>query len=123
MSLHLRIILAVAVCIYFALLFGFVKKKTLALKYTLLWWAAGVGVGGLVIFPELLVILSSLFGISDPMNALFFIGIFFIVLILLSLTAIVSKQTERIKRLAQENAMLEKRVRENGEEVYDKTKS
>lgn len=30
----------------------------------------------------------------------------------MSLTAIVSKQTERIKNLAQENAALEKRVRE-----------
>ena len=30
----------------------------------------------------------------------------------MSLTAIVSKQTERIKDLAQDNAVLEKRVRE-----------
>ena len=63
------------------------------------------GVGSLVIFPTLLVILSNLFGISHSINTLFFIGIFNIMLILLSLTAIASKQTERIKQLVQENVI------------------
>ncbi len=34
----------------------------------------------------------------------------YILLILMSLTAIVSKQTERIQNLAQNNVMLEKRI-------------
>lgn len=115
MSFHLQIILAIIVVVYFYIIIHLIKKKTLALKYTLLWLASGVGVGILVIFPALLDWIAKLFGISSPVNALFFIGIIFITLILLSLTAIVSKQTERIKQLAQENALLEKRLRENEE--------
>lgn len=49
---------------------------------------------------------------ETPMYGLFVFAIFFILVIAMSLTAIVSKQTERIKNLAQENAALEKRVRE-----------
>ncbi|MBP3576543.1 MAG: DUF2304 domain-containing protein [Lachnospiraceae bacterium] len=112
MSVHLQVMLVVAVVVYFCLLIHFIKKKTLALKYALLWMVAGAGVGIMVIFPGVLDVIAGFFGINSPVNALFFIGIFFIVLILLSLTAIVSKQTERIKKLAQENAMLEKRMRE-----------
>ena len=69
----------------------------------------------LVIAPGLLDLVAGLLGIATPMNALFAIAIGFIIIILMSLTAIVSKQTERIKNLAQENAMLEKRLREQEE--------
>ena len=69
----------------------------------------------LVIVPELLSWMADILGIATPMNALFMIAIGFVIIILMSLTAIVSKQTERIKNLAQENAMLEKRLREEEE--------
>ncbi len=84
----------------------------LALKYILLWLFSGLVMGILVLFPQLLEIFVKLVGIETPMYGLFLVGIFFILLILMSLTAIVSKQTERIKNLAQNHAMLEKRLRE-----------
>lgn len=112
MSDQLRILLGIAVVLYFLLILHFIKKKMLALKYILIWLFAGVGMALLLLFPKLLTLFVWVVGIESPMNGLFAFGIFFILIISMSLTAIVSKQTERIKNLAQENAMLEKRVRE-----------
>ena len=88
------------------------KKKMLSLKYTLLWLFSGFAMGILVLFPGLLDAFVKAVGIETPMYGLFVFAIFFILVIAMSLTAIVSKQTERIKDLAQDNAVLEKRVRE-----------
>lgn len=112
MSNHLRILLGIAVIIYFLLILHFVKKRMLTLKYTLLWLLSGVGMVLLVLFPKLLTLFVRVAGIESPMNGLFAFGIFFVLIISMSLTAIVSKQTERIKNLAQYNAILEKRIRE-----------
>ncbi len=112
MSAYLRVILGIVVIVYFLLILHFVKKKMLSLKYTLLWLFSGFAMGMLVLFPGLLDAFVRVVGIETPMYGLFVFAIFFILVIAMSLTAIVSKQTERIKNLAQENAALEKRVRE-----------
>lgn len=112
MSVYLRISLGVIVVLYFYLLLYFLKKKTLALKYTLLWLLSGVAMGIMLLFPGMLTVFVKIVGIETPVYGLFLAGIFFLMVISMSLTAIVSKQTERIKDLAQDNAMLEKRIRE-----------
>ena len=112
MSMYLRALLSMIVVIYFWLIMHFIKKKMLALKYILLWLFSGIVMGILVIFPKLLILFVELIGIETPMYGLFLMGIFFSLLISMSLPAIVSKQTERIKNLAQNNAILEKRIRE-----------
>lgn len=66
----------------------------------------------LVTFPEILQLLAKLASISDPMNALFSIAFFCVIIILMSLTAIVSKLNEKVKTLIQSIALLEKRVRD-----------
>lgn len=108
----LRIFLLIAVCIYFVIVFELLKRKMLNLKYTLLWLASGFIMLMFVVFPKLLQFLSRLVGIYDPMNALFSIALFFIIVILMSLTAIVSKLNKKVKTLIQSIALLEKRVRD-----------
>lgn len=109
---NLRITLIIAVCCYFILILLFLKRKALELKYTLLWLLAGVVMGLFVIFPRLLVYLTKFLGIESTMNGLYVLGIGFMLVILMALTSIVSKQTMKIRALIQENAMLEKRLRE-----------
>ena len=108
----LRIVLIIAVVVYFFVIFMFLKKKSLALKYTLLWLAAGCVLGIMVIWPYTLTKFIHIFGIADNMNGLFIISIAFLVMILMSITSIVSKQVEKIKNLTQTISRLEKRVRE-----------
>ena len=115
----LRIVLIVALAFYFVMLLIFLKNKTLELRYTLLWMFAGVILALLVIWPELLSRFVRLVGIQSNMNGLFIMAIAFIVMIMMSLTSIVSRQTNKIRHLIQEIAILEKRVRE----LEDNTKN
>ncbi len=109
---NLRVTLTIALCCYFVLIFYFLKKKALELKYTLLWMLAGVIMGIVIIFPKMLVYITRFLGIESTMNGLYVMWIGFILIILMALTSIVSKQTTKIRVLVQENAMLEKRIRE-----------
>lgn len=108
----LRVTLIVAVICYFIMILYFLKQKALNLKYTLLWIVAGVVMGILVIVPELLVLIIHIFGIQDNMNGLFIFAIGFIIMILLSLTSIASRQNRKIRTLTQELSILDKKVRE-----------
>lgn len=108
----LRISLVIAIILYFVIILFFLKKRALNLKYTLLWLLAGVVMGILVAFPELLVKIIRLFGIQDNMNGLFIFCIGFILMILLSLTSIASRLNQKVRKLTQEYSILDKRVRE-----------
>lgn len=113
----LRITLISAVICYFIVIIYFLKQKALNLKYTLLWLVAGFVMGILVVVPELLMLLIHLFGIQDNMNGLFIFAIGFMIMILLSLTSIASRQNRKIRTLTQELAILDKRVRELEQET------
>lgn len=108
----LRITLCVAVICYFVLILYYLKKRMLELKYTLIWLFAGLVMGIMIFFPELLVCFVRLLGIESNMNGLYVLCFAFIIAILMTLTSIVSRQTMKIKILIQELSILEKRVRE-----------
>ena len=110
--LTLRVTLSIAVICYFILILYYLKKRMLELKYTLLWLAAGVVMGVMIFFPELLVWFVGILGIESNMNGLYVLSIAFIVAILMTLTSIVSRQAMKIRTLIQEMSMMEKRIRE-----------
>lgn len=111
-SSTLRIVLIIGVVVYFVMILMFLKHKALALKYTLLWMLAGIVLGVMVIWPEILTYFIRMLGIASNMNGLFVACIAFIIMILMSLTSIVSKQADKIKNLTQTIAKIEKRLRE-----------
>ena len=76
--------------------------------------------GILVIWPESLIIIISIIGIQGSMNGLFILAIAFVIAILMSITSIVSKQSEKIRSLTQTIAILEKKIREQEEKLKDK---
>lgn len=115
----LRLTLIIAVVCYFIIILYFLKQKALNLKYTLLWLVAGVVMGILVIVPEFLVTVIHIFGIQDNMNGLFIFAIGFIIMILLSLTSIASRQNRKIRTLTQELAILDKHVRDLEKEITE----
>ena len=119
----LRIVLICALIIYFMIVLVFLKNKTLELRYTLLWLLAGVVLAILVAWPELLRKCVGLIGIQSNMNGLFIMAFAFVIMIMMSLTAIVSKQTNRIKTLVQEIAIMDKKIRELQEEIDSKRES
>ena len=112
LPIMLRTTLIIGMVCYFILLLIFLKRKSLLLKYALLWVFAGTFLSSMVIFPNLLLWIKEIFGMESNMNALFVMILGFVVMILMALTSIVSRQAVRIRILVQENAILEKRVRE-----------
>lgn len=112
MSNTLRVVLIVGIIVYYVIVLRLLKKGWLTLKYSLLWLLMGVVMAILVIFPHLLKIICDALGIVYGMNGLFTCAIVFLLMLSMALTAIVSKQTDRIKNLVQESALLEKRIRE-----------
>ena len=108
---RLTITLIIAVVIFFAVVLWLLKKRRLALKYTLLWFLTGFLLMLLVAFPKLLSRMAALVGIQSRMNALYIFLIAFLIILVLSLTSIASRQTDRIRALAQAMAVLEERVR------------
>lgn len=109
---NLQITLSIAVVCYFIIILYYLKRKMLELKYTLIWLAAGVIMGIMIYFPELLVRFVRVLGIESNMNGLYILCIAFIMMILMTLTSIASRQQLKIRILIQEISMLEKRVRE-----------
>ena len=113
----LRVTLIVVLIIYFAIILKLLKDKSLSLKYTLVWIFSGICMFILVLFPGLLLHMLRMLGIQGYMNGFFLFCIGFIMMILMSITSIVSRQNQKIRRLTQENALLEKRIRELEDKV------
>lgn len=120
MAVEIRIFLLVAVILYFMGVIHLLKKKRLNLKYSLLWLAVGVLMILFIIFPQIIVAFSNLLHFQSSMNALYILLIGFLVIICVALTSIVSKQNSHIKRLTQNAALLEERIRklEKQEDQY-----
>jgi len=111
-SSKLQIAMLIAIGLYFIIVFRLLNRKSLNLKYTLLWLLSGVIMLTLAIFPQILGWMAVLVGIYEPTNALFAFMFFCVIIILMSLTAIVSKLNEKSKRMIQTLALMEKRVRD-----------
>ena len=112
MSEVLRYAIGAGVLAYFVLVVYFLKRRLIDLKYSLVWLLAGICMACMVLWPNALSSLMGAFGITVPVNGLFLVSIGFVFVILMSLTSIVSKQTDRIKQLVQHQALLEQRIRE-----------
>lgn len=108
----LQMTLSIAVICYFIVILYYLKRKMLELKYTLVWLITGLIMGVMIYFPQLLVCFVRLLGIESNMNGLYILCIAFIIVILMTLTSIVSRQQLKIRTLIQKISMLEKRVRE-----------
>jgi len=110
MELSLRIFLLFCVAVYFIIIAVMLKKRLLGLRYTLIWLFCGVGMLVFLAFPSIVFRTSALIGISNPVNAIFFLFATFSIVMLISLTSIASAMGEKNLRLTQALALLEERV-------------
>ena len=112
MVLSLRIVLLLGSVGLFAFILYLIKKGKLEIKYSIIWMAFSGAMLLFAIFPYIVLIIGDIVGVMDPVNFIFLSQIIFILLILLSVSAVISGFSQKIKKLAQQNAFLEKRVRE-----------
>lgn len=114
-SLHAIVILGSVAFLLFILYL--MKKGKMEVKYSIIWLAFSLCMIIFACFPYTVLVLNDIAGVIDPVNFIFFIQIVFILLILLSVSAVISGFSKKIKQLAQANAILEKRVRELEEKL------
>lgn len=112
MTMLFRIILLIGVLLYLTFILVLMRKGRMSLKYSLIWFLSGIILLVCALFPQVIRFFTQLIGVYSEANAVFFIGVCFLILIVLSLTSIASGQSERIRSLVQTQAILEKRVRE-----------
>ncbi len=104
-------IVAIILCVaFFAYVVHLVARERLLLKYSLLWMTLAVASILVALFPGPLFAVSSALGFETPSNFVFFVALFFLLAICLSLSIIASKQALRIKDLVQQEALIEKRL-------------
>ena len=121
MVITLRIFLIVCILIYLLIILNLLRKKNLNLRYTLVWLLSGVIMMVVCIFPDLLFEFARFIGVVDPVNMVFMVEGMFILIILLSLTTIASHINDKIRKLTQTIALLERRIRklEEGQQAQD----
>ncbi|MBP1553836.1 MAG: DUF2304 domain-containing protein [Oscillospiraceae bacterium] len=117
MVFSLRVVLLLGSVGMFAFILYLIKKGKLEIKYSIIWMAFSAAMLMFAIFPYFVLILGDIAGVLDPVNFIFLSQIVFILLILLSVSAVISGFSQKIKKLAQANAFLEKRVRELEESI------
>lgn len=117
MNEYLRIALLIGIAIYFVCIFFLLKKNSLNLKYTLLWIFLGIVFLLVVIFPVILQAPMRMIGVVEWTNGLFALLLLILMIIDMSITAIVSKMNERMRKLVQKCAMYEERIRKLEEKL------
>lgn len=111
-DLTLRLDLFLGAAVFLAAILWLLKKGRLTVRYSIIWLMAGGALLLFASFPYIVLVLRDWLNMEMPVNVVFTLVLAFVLLLLLSLSTIVSGFAEKLKRLAQENALLEKRVRE-----------
>ncbi len=92
------------------------RRHQLREKYAVLWLVIGVGLLALVLFPELLFWAAAVVGIKVPTNLLFAMTLLLLLGVCLHLAWEMSRSEDRIRRLAEEIALLRARVEKTDED-------
>jgi hypothetical protein len=113
--LRVSIVAAIAAIILLAIIFELIRSRRLQERYALLWLATG----GVILFFALwrgaLGEFADLVGIAYPPSALFVVASFFILVVLLHYSTVISELSERNLALAQRLALLEQQLKETTE--------
>jgi len=112
MEVRLQIVAIVGAMALLILVLELVRRRSLMERYALLWMAASTIILGLAIWQDALNVIARNLGIVSAPNALFFVALGFILLLLLHFSAAMSRLTDQSKVLAQKQALLEQRLSE-----------
>jgi hypothetical protein len=110
MESKLQIVAVLAALVLLLVVLEMVRRRRLMERYALLWMFSAIVILGLAIWQDALNVLAEALGVASPPNALFFIAVGFILLLLLHFSAAMSRLADQSKVLAQRQAILEERL-------------
>ena len=105
MSIRIKCVIIAVLILGLLKILGLIKKNKLELKYALSWLSLELGILIITLIPNLLNVISKVLGIYNEINMLFFLGFVFIILVIFSLTMSLSRNSERVRKMAQEIAL------------------
>ncbi len=106
MDRQLQLILLATTVVFLIYIINLVRNRKLELRYTLVWMLSTCGLIIITIVPGALGLISEMLHIVEPVNTLFLVIIFLMILVVLSLTKTVSDSYLRISTLTQEVGLL-----------------
>jgi hypothetical protein len=112
MDSRLQIVAIAGAVALLLLVLELVRRRALMERYALLWLLCSAVVLALAVWQDALTVLARQMGIVSAPNALFFVAVGFILLLLLHFSAAMSRLSDQTKVLAQRHAILEERLRE-----------
>lgn len=112
MELRLQIVAIAAAVGLLLLVLELVRRRALMERYALLWLLSSIVTLVLAVWSNALELIARQLGIVSAPNALFFVALGFILLLLLHFSAAMSRLTDQSKVLAQRQAILEHQLRE-----------
>lgn len=121
-EMRLQYLLIIGTVVLFGLIIRLIRRDKIEVKYAIIWLIFSLVMIVFSLFPQIVFILGDITRVINPVNFVFLTQIIFILLILLSVSAVISGFSKKIKRLAQANALLEKRVRRLEEKINELTK-
>lgn len=98
--------------LFLAVVLELVRKDKLEERYSILWIFMSILLIILSLSPVVMEIIAKWLDIKNPPSLLFLFGVVYLLIYNLHITTVVSKQSERITRLAQEVALLNRKIRE-----------
>jgi hypothetical protein len=94
----------------FVIVVDMVRKRRLREEYSVLWLATSVIMFVLVVRYEWLVALTALIGAGLPTTTLFLCSIIFLMLLSVQFCIKISRLTDQVKNLSQENALMKREI-------------
>ena len=105
-----RIILFIASVCFLIIVLRFIRRQHLSVSHSLLWLVLGIAGIAAALIPSWVFALSGLLGFELPVNLIFFVCIFFLIVAVLSISMVASSQADMIRSLVQEVSLLTQRV-------------
>jgi hypothetical protein len=108
---RVSVVAAIVAAVFLLVIFELIRSRRLQERYALLWLITGGVILVLSVWRDALRLLAEQIGIAYPPSALFVLGFFFILVVLLHYSTVLSELSERNVRLAQDIALVEERLR------------
>ena len=105
-----RIILFIASVCFLIIVLRFIRRQHLSVSHSLLWLVLVIAGIAAALIPSWVFALSGLLGFELPVNLIFFVCIFFLIVAVLSISMVASSQADMIRSLVQDVSLLTQRV-------------
>jgi hypothetical protein len=106
LPVQLQVAALVNLLAFLAWVVSLIRSQRLSLRESLLWLVSTLVATAFTAYPPMLTAVAHAFGVQLPANAVFGAGLVYVAVNVLSVTLVASANASRVRRLAQECALL-----------------